>query len=399
MKKYDLQTPEGTRDLLFDESAARRIIEERVSSILLSYGYSEVITPGLEFFDVFSSKSRYFAQESMYKLTDGRGRIMVLRPDCTLPIARVVATRFKSEPLPLKLFYNQNIYRVHPKNSGRDDEISQSGIEIIGGDEKRADFEALSTAVEIMKVCEAGDYRFEIGDIAFFKLLTAQLDLNEEEADAVRTYVDSKNYPELNKVLARFGDDKNALALAQLPHLFGGEEIFAEAERVLSGTAADSALGELKQIFDVICSLKIADKLTVDLGLINKQDYYTGVLFRGYASGYGMPILSGGRYDTLIGDFGETLPATGFGVNINAAANALMKRSGKNVMKAVDVVVFAENDSFAQGKEHCSRLVAENLVVDNSVCPDKNAAIEYARKRGIKRVDIVSGDKIEQIKL
>ncbi len=148
MKKYDLLTPEGTRDLLFDECAARRTVEDKLQQLFKSYGYSEVITPGLEFYDVFMLKSRYFAQESMYKLSDGKGRLMVIRPDSTMPIARLSATRLKDEVFPLKLFYNQNIFRINPKDSGRDDEITQSGVEIIGGDSKKADMEILNLATE-----------------------------------------------------------------------------------------------------------------------------------------------------------------------------------------------------------------------------------------------------------
>ena len=162
MKRYDLLTPEGTRDLLFDECAARRIVEERLRKIFTAYGYSEVITPGLEFYDVFNMKARFFAQESMYKLTDGKGRLMVMRPDSTMPIARVVSTRLRDEVFPLKLFYSQSVYRVNPKNSARDDEIFQSGIEIIGGDVRRSDLEALSIAIDVLKTCDADDFRFEI---------------------------------------------------------------------------------------------------------------------------------------------------------------------------------------------------------------------------------------------
>ena len=86
MKRYDLLTPEGTRDQLFDECLAKRTIQEKLRKIFTAYGYSEVITPGLEFYDVFNSKTRYFPPETMYKLVDGKNRLMVMRPDNTMPI-------------------------------------------------------------------------------------------------------------------------------------------------------------------------------------------------------------------------------------------------------------------------------------------------------------------------
>ena len=146
MKSYDLITPEGTRDLLFDECVARKEAEDKLRAVFTAHGYSEVITPALEFYDVFNNKTRSFRQEDMYKLTDGKGRLMVMRPDSTMPIARIVATRLRDGVFPLKLFCSQNIYRCNPKMAGRDDEFMQSGVEIIGGDEKRSDLEALSLA-------------------------------------------------------------------------------------------------------------------------------------------------------------------------------------------------------------------------------------------------------------
>jgi len=148
-KKYNLITPEGTRDLLFEECTARREIESQLMDLFRKSGYSEVITPFVEFYDVFDSANCHIPIENMYKLTDSKGRIMVIRPDSTLPIIRLAETRLKNEPRPLKLCYNQTIYRVNPKESGRDDEIAQCGIEKIGGSD---DDEALALAVEALKL-------------------------------------------------------------------------------------------------------------------------------------------------------------------------------------------------------------------------------------------------------
>ena len=397
MKRYDLLTPEGTRDLLFDECAARRIVEDRLRRIFTAYGYSEVITPGLEFYDVFNMKARFFAQESMYKLTDGKGRLMVMRPDSTMPIARVVSTRLRDEVFPLKLFYSQSVYRVNPKNSARDDEIFQSGIEIIGGDVRRSDIEALSIAVDVLKTCDADDFRFEIGDSAFFKILVSKLDCDEDEAEDIRVLVETKNYPALSEKLQKYGDVESVKALKALPSLFGGAEVFEQAEKIFTDSKTLDVLEDLRQVYNDMCSLGVADKLTVDLGMANKTDYYTGIVFKGYAEGYGMPVLSGGRYDTLLSDFGEDTPATGFGVNVNAAANALLKKQ-KNLMKKADVLVFAKDEHYTDSITHCRKLIEEGLIVDNAVIADFEEACEYAKAKGIKRIDVV-GDEIDTINI
>lgn len=389
MNKFDLITPEGTRDLLFDESVARRTVEDKLQRLFKSYGYSEVITPGLEFYDVFMLKSRYFAQESMYKLSDGKGRLIVIRPDSTLPIARLSATRLKDETFPLKLFYNQNIFRINPKDSGRDDEITQSGVEIIGGDPKKADMEILNLATEALTALDIDDFRFEIGDSALFKILVTNISDDEEERETIRECIEYKNFPELKKVLEKYGNNDDANALFCLPKLFGGEEVFEKAEKIFKDKRAFKVLEDIKEAYEYLCGLGFKEKVTLDLGLVNKANYYTGLLFRGYTEGYGMPVLSGGRYDALTGEFGSSHPATGFAVNVNAVANALLKRNSNGLIKPADILVFAEKEAEVQGFVHCRKLVSEGITAENSLFNTLDEAVEYARRKGIKVIDKV----------
>lgn len=388
MKRYDLLTPEGTRDLLFEECAAKRAITERLTDLFESYGYSEVMTPGLEFFDVFNGKVRYFPQETMYKLVDGKNRLMVLRPDNTMPIARLAATRLRGERLPLKLFYNQSIFVVNPKNSGRDDEFTQSGIEILGGKSGAADIEALSLAAKALAVCDE-DYRLEIGDNGFFRELIPQLGADEELSESIREFIETKNYPALVGILSGY-DSKAAAAIGKLPELFGGAEVFAEAERYMFTDTLRERLKELKALYDSICEICPADRIRVDLGLVHKKNYYTGILFRGYVQGYGRPVLSGGRYDKLLGDFGREAAAIGFAVNVEAAVKVLYSR-GVGV-PAPDVLVHSEQGAEAAALKHCGELISEGLTVYHSLFECPKCAAKYARAHNIRRIDIVSAD-------
>ncbi|MCL2071519.1 MAG: ATP phosphoribosyltransferase regulatory subunit [Oscillospiraceae bacterium] len=155
MRRYNLITPEGTKDLLFEECTARREIEAKLMNLFREHQFHEVITPFVEFYDVFGD---CFTQESMYKLSDSKGRIIVLRPDSTLPIIRLAQTRLNKEPRPLKLCYNQTIYRANPKEAGRDDEIAQCGVELIGG----GDCKVLPLAVKALELIGI-KFLFEIG--------------------------------------------------------------------------------------------------------------------------------------------------------------------------------------------------------------------------------------------
>lgn len=390
MRNNDCLTPEGTRDLLFEECAAKRAISERITKIFRSFGYSEVITPGLEFYDVFNGKVRYFPQEMMYKLVDGKNRLMVLRPDSTMPIARLAATRLRGKELPLKLFYNQNIFVVNPKDSGRDDEISQTGIEILGGRSEAADYEALVLAAKALAACDE-DYRLEIGDSGIFTELMANYVCDEELEETVRGWIETKNIPLLDGKFAN-AETPEEEAFKALPRLFGGFEVFENARKYLRGEVLEQKLARLEKLCRDLSAMIPEDKIRIDLGLGNKKNYYTGIIFRGYVEGYGQPALSGGRYDTLLGGFGREAAAVGFAVNVEAAARVLLKKDKARFKKTPDVLVWSENGAEIAALKHCSELIEQGLNVCNSLLECPNCARKYAAEHNIRRVDIVDKD-------
>lgn len=391
-RKNDWLTPEGTRDLLFEECAAKREISERVTKLFESCGYSEVITPGLEFFDVFNGYTRQLPQETMYKLVDGKNRLMVLRPDSTLPIARLAATRLSDEELPLKLFYNQNIFMVNPKDSGRDDEISQCGIEILGGKSEAADFEALVLAAKSLAACDE-DYRIEIGDSGIFTELMADFECDVEPAVNIRNWIEAKNLPllDLNYENAENAEDKEFWeAFKALPKLFGGFEVFEKARKYLHGENLEQKLVKLEKLCRDLSEIVPEEKIRVDLGLISRKNYYTGIIFRGYVEGYGQPALSGGRYDRLLGGFGREAAAVGFAVNVEAVARVLLQKEGEKFKSAPDVIVWSENPALAL--KHCAKLISDGLISVNSILECPECTKKYARAHNIVRVDIVDKD-------
>lgn len=387
MKRYDLLTPEGTRDQLFDECLAKRTIQEKLRKIFTAYGYSEVITPGLEFYDVFNSKTRYFPPETMYKLVDGKNRLMVMRPDNTMPIARLAATRLREEKLPLKLYYNQSIFMVNPKNSGRDDEFTQSGIEILGGERVAADYEALSLAAQALFAIDE-DFTLEIGESGIFQTVVEDLNLPEEKSEQIHSLIESKNFPALNEALAGMSGSA-AEAVRALPSLFGESEVFAEAEKYMYSKELRTKLAGLRATYEALCSMGYSDRIKVDLGLAHKKNYYTGILFRGYVEGYGLPVLSGGRYDDLLGDFGRNAAAVGFAVNVEAAAKVFLRNTSEPLTKPADVLVFSEPGCEIAALNHCSELIDSGLTVFNSLFATADEAAQYARVHGIKRIDAV----------
>lgn len=384
MNRYDLITPEGTSDLLFEDCAMRRSLEEKLSGIFKSKGYCEIVTPGLEFFDVFNLNSRYFPQESMYKLSDTKGRLLVVRPDSTMPIARVAATRLRDAKLPLRLFYRQNVYRNKPVMRGRSDEIHQMGIELIGSDSKRADLEVISSAIEVLNSFENEDFRFELGDIGFFRELVNRLDADTAAKEEIRSLIEVKNYPALNDLLDSIGNNEITNALKQLPRLFGGEEVFDKAAELYDDEKIRSVISELRGLYNSLIELGYGGKITIDLGIVNKLDYYTGVVMKGYLLGYGDAVLSGGRYNKLLAEFGYDVPATGFAVNVDAAAK-VMKQSHTYSAPVPDVIVYGADGFVMEAIKYANGLRGKGLIVENSVFDSYGRTKEYAAEKGIAK--------------
>lgn len=395
MRNYDLITPEGTKDLLFVECTIRRNIEKTLIEMFKSRGYSEIITPGLEFFDVFNLNSQYFPQENLYKMTDSKGRLLVMRPDSTMPIARVVATRLRDADLPLKLCYDQTVYRTEPALKGRSDEIVQAGIELIGSDQKMADLEVISAAVDSLKTFGM-EFSLEIGHIGVFKALADKLDATEGEKEKIRKLIENKNFPALNDFLDTFGNNSITGALKKLPALFGGEEVFEKAEELIADDTISVILEELRDIYCEISDIcGNSGSITVDLGLVNKTDYYTGLIIKGYLQGHGEEVLSGGRYDKLISEFGYDVPAIGFAVNVNGIEKAIIKNGVFPAEREIDAIVYAEPGFEAAALRSAQVLRKKGLVVETALFNDLESAREYAISRKIAKVVVVDSESKE----
>ena len=359
MKKYDRITPEGTKDLLFQECAAQRKIIETLRETFEEKGYHEVITPGFEFYDVFSSNSMYFPQESMYKLIDNKGRLLAMRPDSTIPIARLTATKLKGHALPIRLYYAQRIYRQQPELRGRSGEIMQMGIELVGLSSFESDIEILTAGMEAMNACCAGDFRIELGHIGIYKLLMDNLKATAEQKETIHSLISSKNYAGLSDILEYFPEGKTTEILKELPKLFGGREALDKARKLFNGYDEKllGMLSYLERIFQGLVDLNL-DKVMIDFGLVHQAEYYSSLIFRGYISSAGEPVLSGGRYDELFKDFGESLPATGFGINVDQLAARLLKENGETQP------VLAENGNRNNVRIALTKGRLENSIVD-----------------------------------
>ncbi|MCC8022736.1 MAG: ATP phosphoribosyltransferase regulatory subunit [Clostridiales bacterium] len=398
MKSYAKLTPEGTRDLLFEECDARRRVEVALSTLFKSRNYRKVMTPTMEFYDVFHRESAGIAMEHMYKMTDHHGRLLVLRPDNTMPIARMAATRLDRDTYPLRLYYTQSVFFQNPGLRGRGDEIAQSGVELIGAGGKRADLEIITMAADALEACGAPDFRIELGHAAFVNAVLDEMDLEPEDRREICKLTEAKNYAALGDLLDAMGEREGVQVLKRLPRLFGGPEVLAEAAK-LCGDRANAALESLKAIYDDLCQIGLKHCISIDLGIVNRSNYYTGIVFRGYMEGSGVMVLSGGRYDNLIGEFGEPAPAIGFGADVSALAEAMYQRGEVRRRASVERLVFAEDGFEVQAICHARDLRGLNISNEVFVGETLEEAKAYARRQGIAAIDVMGAGRVETIEM
>lgn len=383
-------TPEGTRDLLFEECLARRRVERTLGTLFKAHGYNKVITPTMEFADVYYRDSAGQPPETLYSLIDAQGRMLALRADSTLPIARVAATRLREAAYPLRLYYNQSVFRRSPRYAGMRDESSQSGVELIGAQGLRADLEIIALAAEALAACGAPDFKIEIGHAGFFRTLIRLLPATAEMREELSELFAGDNYSALNDLLDTIGDSKIADALRALPRLFGGKEVLQKARGFCDDAEALQALDYLQSILERLEAAGLADKVNLDLGLVHRGNYYTGIVLRGYIEGSGLTVLSGGRYDRLLAEFGKDLPAIGFGVEAGLLADAMLARGEVEPPAAAEVLVFAQTGSEMQGLARIQELCCTGVVCENAVCGTIEEAKAYAAQKGIALVEHVT---------
>ena len=395
MKNYSKITPEGTKDLLFEECLANRTVSSILGSVFSNRGFHEVLTPGIEFYDLFSEEISGIPMEYMFKMSDSKGRLMVVRPDSTLPIARMVSTRLMNERHPIRLYYNQRVYRYNPGLTGRSNEVMQTGIELIGAKGKRADIETITTAIEALSRC-VPDYRIEIGNASFFKALAKNLPVSDEKRERIRKYIESKNYSALNSALDKLEQTEAVSVIRRLPRLFGGVEVLDEAYRLCNDEAALKTLEYVREIYNDLSKLGLGERLIIDLGLVQRNDYYSDIVFSGYVMGSGEPVLIGGRYDRLLDNFGAPAPAIGFGINVDALARVMLTRGNIPDKQKADVIVHSESGYEIEAVKYTSSLTEAGILAENSVFETLEQALSYAKDVGIRKLTVV-GEEIKTI--
>lgn len=318
MSNWKLHTPNGVNDILAEECAAKNAIESKIKGAFALRGYSEVQTPTFEYYDCYAGAGGQLSQEHMFKFFDEQGRILVLRPDFTTSIARMASTKMPDAPYPQRYMYSGSVFRVEQTQGARQREFTQSGIELIGSYSPEADTEVIAAAIEAIQAVGINEFSMEIGQIAFFNGLVEQSCLDEAETEKLRERIDSKDSVGIKAITDKLHVEDNVKQLMiDLPYLFGGSEVFEKAYVDGLNEASRIALDNLRQIYSLLCEKGFEKFVSIDLGMLESINYYTGSIFKCYTHGVGFPICAGGRYDNLMGQFGAPRGAVGAAIGVN----------------------------------------------------------------------------------
>ncbi len=308
--------PSGTRDVLPDEMRELRALTDRIRTAFEEAGYGEVYTPALEYEASLPGWDR--APRPAYRMFDEHGEVLVLRSDMTTPIARLVATRYRSVEPPLRFCYFAQVYRGVRPQRGQSRELLQAGVELVGAPAPSGTAEAVTLLCAALDAAGLKTYRVGLGDASLYPTLLDQVGVRPELHERIVAELAAGDFVGVEREVRELGLDEGAVELLlRVPQIRGGPE-------VLEGLAAplDAAVTGMRAVHNLLAP-GVAERIIFDLGLMRSLGYYTGAVFQVYDPAHGVPIGSGGRYDELLASFGRPLPAVGFGLNVERLHIAL----------------------------------------------------------------------------
>ncbi|GAA0452366.1 ATP phosphoribosyltransferase regulatory subunit [Alkalibacillus silvisoli] len=360
------QLPQGVADLYAQDYEIKQSLIDRLKKLLSSYGCQPIQTPTFEYYDLFMNVPGTMDTDQMIKLVDHDGKVLVLRPDATVPIARMAAQSNSRAPSLNKLFYVTNIFRME---SGESDKTSRSftqvGVECFDDAHPLNDVEIVVLAIELLKETGMDHVQLELGQAGFFKALLQESNLEEDKQQLIQQKVNEKNEYELSRLLQSLQIEEWVKdQLVQLINLFGEpDDVLSKVEDFKMNHGMNQSIKRLTELVNQLKRLGYEQYISVDLGLVNHLNYYTETMFQGYIEGYGKPIIQGGRYDQLTKYFDLKTSAIGFGIYVDDLINIVKMQSRLPIELPKQVTIVTDYETFPEAMRLAYDLRQEGLVV------------------------------------
>lgn len=385
-----LHTPEGVRDIYDRECARKNIVEQRILRQMQLFGYSAIETPMFEFFDIFAKERGSVSDREMYKFFDRYNNTLVLRPDMTPAIARCVTKFYGEETMPQRLCYLGHTFTNSASYKGRLYEVTQSGAELIGDDSAQADAEMIAMVIQSLRSAGLKEFQVELGEVEFFRGLLEEAGISEEEGDELRELIENKNYfgveDYISNVLKK-ADFKDVFL--KIPELFGSVDNIRQAKEMTKNQRAQSAIDRLEKVHQILKEYGLTEYISYDLGMLSKFSYYTGIIFKAYSYGIGDYMVSGGRYDKLLVQFGRDISAIGFAITIDRLMSALSSQKVEFDTSAADVLVVYEGQRTGEAVQVLTRyrrIGKRAMGVPMEGEKERKEYIAYAKEKGMTQL-------------
>jgi ATP phosphoribosyltransferase regulatory subunit len=289
-----------------------RAITSALRDVYEAEGYGEVWTPTLEYEEVLRRAD--MGTEPAYRVFDDHGAVLALRSDMTVPIARIVATRYAGAEPPLRFHYAAHAYRAVRPHRGQMREFLQSGVELLGAGAPEGTAEVLRVLCRALDATGLEGYKIALGDASLYPSLLAGMGVGDDRSEGLLRELVTRDFVGLEREIRalELGAQETELLIA-VPQTRGGTEVL---------DAVDGA-GEGLRALVAGLDASVAERVIFDLGLSRGLGYYTGAVFDVLDPALGAPLGGGGRYDDLLGRFGRPLPAAGFALGIDRLHLAL----------------------------------------------------------------------------
>lgn len=377
------EKPTGVKDYLPDAVAKLRRIEMNVLECMQKWGYRQIVTPTLEYYDTVGVASST-SDRKLFKLLDKKGTTVVLRSDMTAPIARVVASLLKDHPFPLRLSYHANVFRAFEDEAGREAEFFQTGAELVGDPSADADAEMVALAIACLQAAGIGPFKIALGHVGFLNgLFREALNERPDEQSALKERLLQRDYVGYRELLRQYElDDAVRGELEAILRLRGGQEICEQAGTLSRDRMSRESLAHLCQVWDVLNAYGVSEHVLIDLTMVGDFTYYTGMTFEGYAADLGFPICSGGRYDNLLAQFDRPAAATGFALKTNRMLEVSRLDMGQTPYRALVLYTPGRaGEALAHARELRGRpnMIVETVRVDPETAGSEHAGTSRGR--------------------
>jgi ATP phosphoribosyltransferase regulatory subunit len=372
------EKPTGVKDYLPAAVAKLRAIETNVLQCMERWGYREIMTPTLEFYDTVGVASST-EDRKLFKLLDRNGTTLVMRSDITAPIARVVSSLLKEQPFPIRLSYHANVFRAFESEAGRDAEFFQTGVELVGDASSESDAEVIALAIASLQAAGVQEFKIALGHVGFLTgLFNETLKERHEAQQGLKECLLNRDYVGYRETIKSLGLAAEVQQeLEGILRLRGGEEICEQARQVTEDPTAQQSIAHLCEVWDVLKAYGVSEHVLIDLTMIGDFSYYTGMTLEGYAADLGFPVCSGGRYDNLLTQFGRPAPATGFALKTNRILEVVSKHPTEEPSRVlITYTASKREDAFRKAKELRQE---DNVMVETRLLAGSSEGQETAR--------------------